>query len=202
MRLGALALGVVLGVLLLGGVRLALVQPPSVHYHANFAVYVDGQRVDLSGDRYMEDVAACSADPDAVRPEDRVHLHEHNPDVVHVHHGGATWGHLFANLGMGLGADYLILAGGERFFSDEGRQVSFVVNGMQVPDVHNRLIRSEDRALISVGSGASAEALQAEFATVAQNAGEYNATQDPAGCAGSQRQWTFGERLKNAFWTL
>ena len=202
MRWALLALGVVLGVLLLGAVRFSFLQPPSVHYHANFAVMIDGERLDLSGDRYMEDVSACSADPDAVRPEDRAHLHENNPDVVHVHHGGATWGHLFANLGLGLGEDYLILPGGERYFSgEEGRQVSFVANGMQVPDLHNRLIRSEDRVLVSVSRVSSPEALLKEFSTVAENAGEYNTTQDPAGCAGS-REWTFGQRIRNAFWTL
>jgi len=202
MRAASLAVGILLGLLLLGGLRFAFVPPPQgVHYHANFAVFVDGDRVDLSADRFMEDVAACSADPDAVRPEDRVHLHGNDPDVVHVHHGGATWGHLFANLGMGLGEDYLILADGRRLFDgEEGRALAFVVNDLRVPDLHNRPIRSEDRVLVSVGPEPAEGTLERQFSEVASDAAEFNTTSDPAGCAGAHRELTLGQRLKHAFW--
>ena len=62
MRWAFLVVGLILGVLSLGMARFAFVAPPpAVHHHANFAVFVDGQRLDLSGDRYMEDVTACAA---------------------------------------------------------------------------------------------------------------------------------------------
>jgi hypothetical protein len=202
MRWAFLLLGLVLGVLSLGMARFALVEPPpAVHHHANFAVFVDGQRLDLSGDRYMEDVTACAADPAGVRPQDRAHLHNNEPDVVHVHHAGATWGHLFANLGMGLGDRFLILDDGRRFFEgEEGRTLKFFVNGEQVLELQNRMIRSEDRVLISVGSEAPEEAVRTQYETVASNAGHFNEVSDPAGCAGAMRERTLGERLRDAFW--
>ena len=52
--------------------------------------------------RYMEDVASCYGGAGS-NPRERVHFHENNPDVVHVHAAGATWGHLFQNLGWSLG---------------------------------------------------------------------------------------------------
>jgi hypothetical protein len=194
--------GLVLGVLTLGLARLAFVPPPAaVHHHANFAVFVDGVRLDLSGDRYMEDVTACASDPAGVRPQDRAHLHNNDADVVHVHHAGATWGHLFANLGMGLGDGFLILDDGRRFFDGEdGRTLKFFVNGQQVLELQNRPIRSEDRVLISVGPESPDEAFSAQSGSVPSDAGHFNEVSDPAGCAGAMRELTLGQRLRNAFW--
>jgi len=201
MRWANLLLGVVLGVLLLGAVRFALVPPAEpVHHHANFAVFVDGERLDLSADRFMEDVASCSPDPLAVRPRERIHLHNNDPDVVHVHHGGATWGHLFTNLGMGLGGDYLILADGRRLFAgDDGRTLKFFVNGRQVSELHNDAVRSADRMLVSFGSEPAEAILASQFDQVAANAEGYNLVADPAGCASGHGEHGFMERLRHAF---
>jgi hypothetical protein len=197
-----LGLGMLLGALVLGGARFAFVHPPeAVHYHANFLVFVDGERLDLSADRYMEDVAACSADPDQLRPEDRIHLHENDPDVVHVHHGGATWGHLFTNLGMALGGDYLFLADGTRLFDGEGgRTIEFFVNGLQVSDIHNRAVRSEDRVLVSIGAEPSEVVAESQVPRVASDAVAFNSTADPASCAGSHQAMGLADRLRHAFW--
>jgi hypothetical protein len=202
MRWAFLLTGVLLGVLLLGTARFAFVEPPpAVHHHANFAVFVDGQRLDLSGDRYMEDVSACAADPAGVRPQDRAHMHNNDADVVHVHHGGATWGHLFANLGMGLGDRFFILDDGRRFFDGEdGRTLKFFLNGEQVLELQNRMIRSEDRVLISVGPESPEDVLSTQFQQVSSNAGHFNEVSDPAGCAGAMRELTLGQKLRNAFW--
>lgn len=202
MRWGAVGLGMVLGVLLLAGARFVAVDPPAaVHHHANWAVFIDGERLDLSGDRYMEDIASCAQDPDAVRPRDRVHMHENDMDVVHVHHAGATWGHLMTNLGFGLGEDYLITDDGRRLFAGEdGRSFTFIINGFQVPSVHNRTIASEDRLVIAIGPESPDEVEERYFPRVADNAAEYNETSDPAGCAGAHGPLSLGERLALAFW--
>ena len=87
------------GVLALGLARLAFAPlAPVTHHHANWAVFVDGERMDLSADRYMEEIAACAASDEGILPSQRIHMHENNPDIVHVHHEGATWGALMANL--------------------------------------------------------------------------------------------------------
>jgi hypothetical protein len=117
--------GALLGVLMLAALRLALVPPKEpVHHHANVALFVDGSRVDLSGDEYMEDVATCAVG-ETVLPRARAHLHNNNADVAHVHHEGVTWGHLFANLGFGLGEDYLALDDGPVLTEMEGRTLKF-----------------------------------------------------------------------------
>jgi hypothetical protein len=199
--LGMLLAGMVLGAVLLGAARLAL-QPAAAaetHYHANWALFVDGQRLDLAHERYMEDVVRCKADPARVDPEDRVHMHNLDPDVVHVHHDGATWGHLLANIGFTVGDDFLYTDTGERYRATPERTLKFILNGREVPSIRNLLIESEDRLLISYGAETAEEAARTQFAQVATTAGAHNLLPDPGGC-GAGAHAHGGERLRRAFW--
>ena len=199
-RLLPFALGVVAGVLALGLVRLAIARPaPVTHYHANWRVVVDGQPLDFSADRYMEDVARCKADPTHMDPEDRVHLHNRDGDAVHVHAGGATWGHLLANLGFGLGRDYLVTDAGARLTSAPPRTLKFVLNGTPVDEVHNRLIGSTDRLLVSFGAEPLDSVVRSQFPQVASTAARLNTLPDPTSCSGPAAP-TLTDRLRQAFW--
>jgi hypothetical protein len=190
--------GVVGGVVLLAAFRFAWVPADEhTHYHANFAVFVDGQRLDLSGDEYMEEISACKVG-ETVQPTQRVHLHSNNPDVVHVHHEGVTWGHLFTNLGMGLGEEYLALDDGPVLTEGEGRTLKVVLNGQPQFAVDNQLIRSGDRLLVSYGPASEEEVVASQFPAVADNAEEYNQRQDPAACAGAH-ETTLWDRVRHAF---
>jgi len=195
------AIGVIIGVLVLATARFAFVpHEHEVHHHANFAVFIDGRRLDLTDDRYMELVSACGATGQGVLPRERVHMHENNHDVVHVHHDGVSWGHFFTNLGFAIGEDFLILDDGRRLFADGERSFKFIVNGMPVPAVHDRLIRpGGERVLISYGAESVDEVIAAQFPVVAMDAVEFDATYDPAGCSGGHEE-SFGERLRRAFW--
>lgn len=195
-----LAAGVVVGVVAGGAVRLATIQAPEItHFHANWAVFIDGARLDLTADRFMEDVAACRTDPGSIGPRDRVHLHEGNADVVHVHHPAATWGALARNLGIGLGRDYIFPPSGARRFSGDGGTLKFFRNGLQLDDLSNEPVRSGDRVLISFGPGSAEDALAEEFPQVASDAEEFNARMDPATCMGGHEPEGFGARLRRAF---
>lgn len=199
MNAKAFLLGILAGVLTFGLVRFLVTpwaDPP--HYHANWALFVNGEPLDLSADRYMEDVAACVA-AGVVRPEERVHMHNNEDGVVHVHHSGVTWGHFLANLGFAAGEEYLILDEGGRLFSGPERTLKFVVNGFVVPDIQNRLIRSGDRLLISFGPESAEHVVAEQFPRVAANADAYNQREDPAGCAGAVDAG-LRERLRRAFW--
>ena len=192
--------GLVVGALALGLARFAAARPaPITHYHANWAIVVDGRPFDLTADRYMEDVARCKANPAHMDPEDRVHLHENVGDAVHVHAGGATWGHLLANLGFGLGRDYLVTDAGVRLASEAPRTLKFVLNGQPVDEVHNRAIASTDRLLISYGTEPVDSVVRTQFPQVATSAARLNTLPDPASCSGPA-ELTFAQRLRQAFW--
>lgn len=187
------------GVLALGVARLAFAPlAPVTHHHANWAVFVDGERLDLSADRYMEEISACTASDEGILPSQRIHMHENNDDVVHVHHPGSTWGALMANLGMALGDSFLYTADGERYVEGDGYRLVFILNGIQVPTIHNRVVSSADRLLISFTDDPEG-ALAREYPQVADDAAEYNERMDPASCAG-HGDLPFTERLRLAFW--
>jgi len=189
-------IGVVLGVLLLAGFRYMTVPPPPVtHHHANWAVFVGGERLDLTSDRFMEDVAACRTSPDAIRPQDRIHLHGGDHDVVHVHHPASTWGQLLANLGMAAGPDYLITPDGEKHLAEGDSSLVFIRNGQHVYDPTNEPVRSLDRVVISFGTEAADEVLADQFPRVA----EHNDRADPGACMGSHVPESFTAKLRRAF---
>ncbi len=194
---GSLLLGAVIAATGLIGLRLALQEHPhSVHYHANWAAVIDGERVDLTGARYMVDVFQCTIDPTRQAPEDRVHMHEGNHDVVHIHSSGVTWGHFLANLGFGVGDDYLEM-GNQLQQSDSSRSLKFVLNGRTVRSIANLAIEDEDRLLISFGTETPEDVIANQFPIVASDAGEYNTRPDPASCSGAHEE-SFGESLRRA----
>ena len=190
-------IGLLAGVFLLGFARyLATPWPDPPHYHANWALFIDGERLDLSSRQYMEDVAVCGS---ALTPEQRVHMHNGEDAVVHVHDDGVSWNHLLVNLGMVAGDDYLLLPDGRRLSGEDSRTIKFVINGFRVAEIGIRLIASGDRLMISYGSESADEALREQFLLVPSNAHDYNARQDPAGCAGARATGAL-ERLQRAFW--
>lgn len=194
------ATGVVVGAIALGLLRLAMLPGlEPVHYHANWALWIDGKRVDLSADRYMEDVAACAADASSITAAQRVHMHENNPDVVHVHHAGATWAHLAQNLGWGIGSDWIYTDEGGLHREEGNVRLTFVLNGLPVPPAHNRVIQPGDRLLISMGDEEIDALVRDRFPSVSSDAPDFDAGFDPAGCQGSAEE-TFNERLRRAFW--
>ncbi len=191
--------GVLGGILILGSVRfvLAVEDPDNVHYHANWALVVDGERVDFTADRYMEDVAACVADAHHLDARARVHLHDNDMDVVHVHHRGVTWGHFLANLGWGLGPDWLMTDEGELYQAGDGGNFVFVVDGWVVGRLDDRVIDPGARVLIYWGREDPDRVAEEYFPQVAANAVEYDLLDDPGGCGAAQEPG-LGDRLRRA----
>ncbi|MDR0787499.1 MAG: hypothetical protein LBG44_06490 [Gemmatimonadota bacterium] len=191
--------GVVLGYLITGGIRFLTEEPShGVHLHANWAVFIDGERLDLSGDEYMQEIYVCMADPEHQEPIDRVHMHENNQDIVHVHGPGVTWGQLMTNLDFALG-DTFLFTHDAHLENTDSQTLTFVLNGMVVPSVHNRLIGDRDRLLISYGPESPEEVLKTQYPQVATTAIDYDTMPDPASCSGPLDD-TLGQRLRRAFW--
>lgn len=148
--------------------------PP--HFHANFALYINGERFDFSPDAYMEDVAWCSL-TGKMYPEDRVHLHENNPDTIHIHDDGVSWGHFFANNNMAFWENFLKSDSWEIY----QWEMTYILNGISVKNPFNDLIKSEDRLLITYNT----EWAEDLFSEVSSNAPEYNEKYDPWSCGGT-----------------
>lgn len=190
--------GVLIGVLAISLVRFFFMPQAEVtHFHANFAMFILGQRVDLSDDKYMEDVQGCKPEYIKITPEERTHMHENNHDVVHVHDDGVTWGHFMSNIGFAFGPTYLITDDQKIYRNTGSTTVKYVINGVQVDNPFNRLIESEDRLLISYGNESLDSIMNNQFSVVAADAHIHNEHPDPGSCSGAI-ELGFWEKLRKA----
>lgn len=187
--------GFALGVLWLAGIRFILFEPDTIHYHANFALYVNGEKEEFDSFTFYEEAQAC-VDGEA-SPEARVHLHDNKSHVVHVHAPGAAWSHLFSNWGFGLGDDFVKTDDGVYQDGNNNSELTFVLNGKEVSGIANTTINDEDVLLINYGDE-NEQTLDKRYASIPNDAMKYNEQNDPASCAGDE-EISFSTRLKKAF---
>lgn len=184
-----------LGAFVLFAFRFATYKSPDVHYHANFALYVNGQLDDFKSFAHYEEIATCNVhDEDNVKG--RVHMHSQKPGLLHVHAVGVTWGEFFANLGYTLGNKVLVTDAGTYVDGQDGKSLNFMLNDKPVEVIQNQVIKSTDRLLINYGSE-NAAALATRYATVPSDADTANKTNDPSACSGADES-TLMQRLKAA----
>ncbi len=192
-RLLVLFIGVILTFVVLGGLRFVITPNSAVHYHADMAVFINGQRERFAGPQYYQEVAACD---ESTSPLGRVHLHDQNNHLVHVHGDVVTWGELFTNLGWSL-SNSMLYDGKVTYIDGQGGYLSFVLNGKSTRSLADEVIRDQDRLLVSFGPN-DASTLNTQFSQVESDAKHADVTPDPAACQGpeSHSVWM---RLREAF---
>lgn len=165
--------------------------PESVHIHANFAININGENELFESFVYYEETESCNADNHS-SPKSRVHMHEPNNDLIHVHDEGVTWTHLWENLGWTIG-DSFIETRTDTFAANESSKLIFMLNGEQVQSLESRVIGDSDKLLVLYGSDTSD--VVNLFDNITDSASEYNEINDPATCSGSA-DTGFKARLK------
>lgn len=161
------------------------------------AVVIDGKKWDFSREKYMEEVERCNVTVD-VRPQDRIHLHDKNPDTIHVHMAASTWGDLFANLSWNIGNNFFIDDEGGEYRSGSGKYIYYILNGEElILSPINTIVWSEDRLFVYYGTGTFEEVLLNYFPLVSRNATEYNGKEDPASCSSNAQNGLFSGFYKN-----
>ena len=190
--------GLVVGALVILVIRLATYKLPTVHYHANFDVYINGQKELFKGPTYFEEESACKEGPN-ITPADRAHMHDGIGDVIHVHDRAVTWEQFFNNIGWSIGGDFLETR--DTLYQSNGdNQLHIVLNGQNLTglgSIADRTIGDKDRLLVDFGT-TSQTALQKEFSAVPYTAAKYDTGSDPKTCTG-QQPTTFHDRLTHLF---
>lgn len=189
------AVGLLVAVIATTAIRFALIKDNAVHYHANFALYINGQRDEFKSFTFYEEIAACDGDA-ANNPRVRTHLHDNNNHLVHVHDSGVTWGNFFENLGYTLGNDLIKTDDGVFITGDDGNKLTFTVNGQRADAIANKVIGNEDVLLVNYGKDDQAT-LQKRFDDIPRDAHTANITKDPSACTGSH-ELTFWSRFTQA----
>lgn len=188
----AALIGFIMGILWFVVVRVALFNPEGTHYHANFALYINGEQDPFDSFTFFEEVQQCSADE--ISPRSRVHMHDDVSSVIHIHDEGVTWAHFFANLNYGLGNDYVKTDAGI-FEDNQDAELTFILNGTVTPLLSNTIIGDEDVLLISYGDE-SQETLMERFSAIPDTAAAYNEQPDPSACSGTD-SYSLTDRIKS-----
>lgn len=192
-----LAAGFVAGAALVLAIRFATYQSPHVHYHANFAVYINGQREQFKNPQYYQEVNVCALN--GATPEGRVHMHEPDNSVIHVHDSAVTWGQFFENLGWIIGPDF-IRSTTTMYRQDGTTKLNLVLNGQDLTgltDITDQVIHDKDRLLVSYGPS-DAAVLSRQYAAVPATAAKFDNSTDPASCGGNESN-SLSERLHHLF---
>lgn len=116
-----------------------LASPKEVHWHADFLVWMDGNFVDFNKLAYM------STPYHALSPA--VHLHDFNPNVLHIHSSDATLKMFFDSLGMEF-SDTCFDTNGFRYCNSPTRQLQLFVNGKQNLELQKYAPKDLDRILV------------------------------------------------------
>jgi hypothetical protein len=195
-----LTAGFLLGVLVVLLIRFVTYNPPHTHYHANFAVYINGAREEFKGPQYYQEVSICSASGGVTIPQQRAHMHDNANSVVHVHDHAVTWGQFFENLGWTVGPNFIANDKGALYTAGGAAKLHVLIDGQDYTDltpINNTVIKDQSRLLVSYGD-IDAAALKQEYQSVPSTAKHYDESKDPASCS-SNESLPFKERLHHLF---
>ncbi len=149
------ALGAVVMLSLVKG-KIASNPEPAFHEHANFALFINGEKFNFSTPEYSS-VQPCKitklkgniAQAHGLNLDESVHLHDQNGGVVHVHTPGVTWHDYFESVEIEFEDGKLVLDENNEYISDDDSFFYYFINGEQVDHLANREIRDLDQVLIS-----------------------------------------------------
>jgi len=186
--------GLLVGALAILGIRFLTYAPEQIHYHANFAVYINGKREQFKSPMYYEEISGSCALGKDVKPAQRAHMHDEVNDTVHIHDHAVTWGDFFMNIGWAVGPDFIRTPDGI-LQPDADHHITYLVNNHEISDISTEVVHDEDRLLVDFGD-TSAATLKKESNSVSHSAHQYDIGQDPAACLGNAKP-TWKDRLKH-----
>lgn len=197
--------GLLLGALIILGIRVVTYVPEKkIHYHANFAVYINGQREQFNNPAFYEEASMCTdnskEDENADNPTERAHMHDNVNNVVHIEDAAVTWGQFFENLGWTLAPTTLITDNGTVYQEQGTDKLHIIINGQDYTDlggIANRVIKDQDKLLLSYGDE-SDQTVMAQYKAIPNTARKYDTTQDPKSCSGHAGS-TMRDRMDHMF---
>jgi hypothetical protein len=143
------------------------------HEHADFALFIRGQKFDFNTDEFM-------TSEDETPESDNVHLHEPRSSVVHVHTTLTTWDEFLTSIGFRLddpsfpGVDgervCMTMPNGEKLCNNGTDTWKFIVNGVAADGVANVNIGDLARVLISYGPETAEQVMATQWPEVSDEA--------------------------------
>ena len=128
---------ILLGYFILNGSQIGAVG--SEHSHANFLVFINGEKMNFALPQYMVKVQ-------------KVHIENMNGVTIHKHATGVTLGYFFKTLGFKFNDECFVTDEKEKFCTEGDKKLNFYVNGNKNLEYGNYEILDGEKYLISYGS--------------------------------------------------
>jgi hypothetical protein len=186
----------ILGAVLILALRFITYNPHKVHYHANFAVYINGQKEEFKNPIYYITIAAMCSTNAAETPSDRAHMHSGVNNVVHIEDKAVTWSQFFQNIGWVVDPRVVRNLDG-LFVPNDQNKITFILNGKKVDGAMRLVINDQDKLLVDYGNTSDTQ-LNKEYNAIPSTAHEYDVKPDPKSCSGSKKP-SMHERFVHMF---
>ena len=162
--------------------------PDPNHTHADFAVYIEGEKLDFSDPKYMSSPPAKTEssgvgrafahgdeDDGHILPERKyLHLHDVTDPVIHAHKPGLTIGEFFASIGFLMTEQCFTLDTEVMVCPEEGKKWQMFVNANEQPFDPSYSFKDMDKILLTYG--ASAEDVKMQLEAMTDDACKYSKT--------------------------
>lgn len=153
------------------------------HVHADFAVFVNGQKLNFTQQKYMtletcgnpnEEKEHANADLTTLAGmKTVVHLHDLNGNVIHFHNANATLAMFFKTIGFDLTPTCFADDQGTQHCNSNDRKLRVFVNDAEITDFVNYKPRDLDKILVAYGQDSDA-IIRDQFASVTNEACIYS----------------------------
>ena len=149
--------------------------PDPNHTHADFAVWIEGERMDFSAAKYMSSQEPGGEDHEKHgHKHDYLHLHDGIGHVVHRHKPGLSVGEFFASLGFRMELTCVVLDTKKRVCNQGEKQWRMYVHRELQSFDPGYVFADTDKILLTYGSGG--DQVARELATMTEDACRYSKT--------------------------
>jgi hypothetical protein len=131
------------------------------HIHADFKVFLEGQELNFSQQKYMTGPRNVLSD--------LVHLHDMNGSIIHVHAKNVNLDLFFGSIGMKLDNNCFITDSGAEYCKVGNKTLHMYVNGVRNEEYGAYVPKDLDRILITYGD-LSQQGLQQQLQSVTGDA--------------------------------
>jgi hypothetical protein len=151
------------------------VNPDPNHTHADFAVYVSGEKIDFARAEFMSGSSTGSlADADHQAHDPYYHLHDSVGGVIHRHKPGLSVGQFFKSIGFNMSKDCFTQEGKKPVCNEAAKTWKMFVNGTEQPFSPDYVFTDADKLLLTYG--ATQADIQRQLATLTDDACLYSKT--------------------------
>jgi Cu+-exporting ATPase len=145
------------------------VNPDPNHTHADLAIWLEGEPIDLSAEKYM--LSEGSNDPEK---ETKPHLHDGNALVIHRHKPGQSIGEFLEAIDIGATDRCIALDNGTSVCNEGVKRWQMFVNGTERPFDPSYIFADLDQILLTYG--ATGEQVTNQLQTLSDDACLYSQT--------------------------